>query len=398
MQHASSGVRTLSVTGLYRGDCKMPLSVELRAINLATRAERFGQGKKLRQHVARARHADLKGVGSRSAVDILAESDAERVPELVPERYARMMENPFAFLRGAAAVMAADLAHQPVPGITVQACGDSHVMNFGAFVTPEDNILFDVNDFDETIGGVDFTVDLKRLAASVAVAALANGESKNRARALAAATMGAYRKHVFSLLDLSPLEIWHSRIELWSEIKNIEDRVLRRQLHAILTKAGKRLEQDDNFPHLVTGRQARIVDKPPLIYHFTRKSDKRHRVNAERMFASYQRRLTPERLCLFDRYSLKDMAFKAVGVGSVGTFCAIGLFTSGDGAPLFLQVKEAGKSVLECLGPKFDGHPGRRVVEGQHIMQAASDVFLGWTQDEASGRHFYVRQLKNRRL
>jgi hypothetical protein len=116
------------------------------------------------------------------------------------------------------------------------------------------------------------------------------------------------------------------------------------------------------------------------------------------MFASYQKRLPPERLCLFDHYSLNDIAFKAVGVGSVGTFCAIGLFTSGDGAPLFLQVKEAGRSVLECLGPKFNGHPGRRVVEGQHIMQAASDVFLGWTQDEASARHFYVRQLKNRRL
>ena len=222
--------------------------------------------------------------------------------------------------------------------------------------------------------------------------------SNKRARATAAATVEAYRTRMRALAKRSPLVLWHSRIELWGEIKNIEDRVLRRQLHAILTKAGKRLEQDDNFPHLVRGKQARIVDKPPLIYHFTRKRDARHRVNAERMFASYQQRLPPERLCLFDRYSLSDIAFKAVGVGSVGTFCAIGLFASGDGAPLFLQVKEAGKSVLECLGPKFDGHPGRRVVEGQHIMQAASDVFLGWTQDEASGRHFYVRQLKNRRL
>src|SRR5215468_3030489 len=226
MQHASSGVRTLSVTGLYRGDCKMPLSVELRAINLATRAERFGQGKKLRQHVARARHADLKGVGSRSAVDILAESDAERVPELVPERYARMMQNPFAFLRAAAAVMAADLAHQPVPGITVQACGDSHVMNFGAFVTPEDNILFDVNDFDETLAGVDFTVDLKRLAASVAVAALAAGSSKKRARAMAATTVAAYRERIRALAELSPLEIWHSKIMLAGEIDRIADRGL----------------------------------------------------------------------------------------------------------------------------------------------------------------------------
>jgi len=236
------------------------------------------------------------------------------------------------------------------------------------------------------------------LAASVAVAAQAAKFSDKRARATAAATVEAYRTRMRALAKLSPLEIWHSRIELWSEIRQIEDRSLRQRLHAILTKAGKRLEQDDNFPHLVKGREVRIVDKPPLIYHFTRKRDARHRVNAERMFASYQKRLTPERLYLFDRYSLNDMAFKAVGVGSVGTFCAIGLFTSGDGAPLFLQVKEAGTSVLECLGRKFNGHPGQRVVEGQRIMQAASDVFLGWTQDEASARYFYVRQLKNRRL
>ena len=363
-----------------------------------TPAERYEQGIRLRRNTAREKHADLLGPANRDAVGILAAGDRTRVPELVPVRYQRMLASPFAFLRGAAAVMAQDLRHQPTVGIGVQACGDCHLMNFGAFATPEENILFDINDFDETLPGVDFTVDLKRLAASVAVAALAAKLSNKRARATAAATIEAYRTRMRALAKLSPLEIWHSRIELVPEIKYIEDRTLRRKLHAILTKAGKKLEQDDNFPHLVKGRQARIVDKPPLIYHFTRKRDARHRVNAERMFASYQKRLPPERMYLFDRYSLNDIAFKAVGVGSVGTFCAIGLFTSGDGAPLFLQVKEAGKSVLECLGPKFNGHPGRRVVEGQHIMQAASDVFLGWTQDEASARHFYVRQLKNRRL
>ncbi len=363
-----------------------------------TLAERYEQGICLRRKASRQKHADLHGPGERDAVAILARGDRTRVPELVPVRYERMLVSPFAFLRGAAAVMAEDLRHQPATGIRVQACGDCHLMNFGAFATPEENILFDINDFDETLPGVDFTVDLKRLAASVAVAAFAAKFSNKRARATAAATVEAYRTRMRALAKLSPLEIWHSRIELWSEIRQIEDRALRQRLHAILTKAGKRLEQDDNFPHLVKGRQPRIADKPPLIYHFTRMRDARHRVNARRMFASYQKCLTPERLCLFDRYSLKDMTFKAVGVGSVGTFCAIGLFTSGDGAPLFLQVKEAGRSVLECPGPKFNGHPGRRVVEGQHIMQAASDIFLGWTKDETSGRHFYVRQLKNRRL
>ena len=363
-----------------------------------TLAERYEQGVSLRQRTPREKHADLLGPSDRDPVAILAASDRTRIPELIPVRYQRMLSGPFAFLRGAAAVMAQDLRHQPSVGIAVQACGDCHLMNFGAFATPEENILFDINDFDETLPGVDFTVDIKRLAASVAVAALAEQFSRKRARATAAATVEAYRTRMRALSKLSPVEIWHSRIELAREVKYIEDRSLRRKLHAILTKAGKRLEQDDNFPHLVTGRQARIANKSPLIYHLTQKGDAKHRINAERMFASYQTRLPPERLRLVELYAMKDIAFKAVGVGSVGTFCAIGLFTSGDGAPLFLQIKEAGKSVLECLGPKFNGHPGRRVVEGQHIMQAASDIFLGWSQDEASGRHFYVRELKNRRL
>ena len=363
-----------------------------------TISERYKRGVSLRHKVPREKHADLLGPSDRDPVAILAAGDRTRIPELIPVRYERMLASPFAFLRGAAAVMAQDLRHQPSVGIVVQACGDCHLMNFGAFATPEENILFDINDFDETLPGVDFTVDLKRLAASVAVAALAEGFSKKRARATAAETVEAYRTRMRALAKLSPMEIWHSRIDLACEVKLIEDRSLRRKLHAILTKAGKRLEQDDNFPHLVTGGRGRIADKPPVIYHLTRKGDVKHRINAERLFGSYQTRLPPERLRLYELYAMKDIAFKAVGVGSVGTFCAIGLFMSGDGDPLFLQIKEAGKSVLECLGPKYGGHPGRRVVEGQHIMQASSDIFLGWSQDEASGRHFYVRELKNRRL
>jgi uncharacterized protein (DUF2252 family) len=271
-------------------------------------------------------------------------------------------------------------------------------MNFGAFATPEENVVFDINDFDETLAGIDFTVDLKRLAASVAVAALAAKLPSSRARALAAATVEAYRSRITDLAELSPLEIWHSKIDLMREIERIEDRSLRQKLRAIISKAAGHLEEDDNFPHLVKGKQARIEDRPPLIYHFTGRRDARRRVDERSVFASYQDSLAPERRCLIERYALKDVAFKVVGVGSVGTFCAIGLFMSGGDAPLFLQIKEAGKSVLECLGPKFEDHPGRRVVEGQRLMQSASDVFLGWTEDAASGRYFYVRQLKNRRL
>src|ERR1700692_3258850 len=198
--------------------------------NLGSRTERSKQGKELRQKTPREAHADLTGSMTRSAVEILAESDAERVPELVPERHRRMMLSPFAFRRGAAAVMATDLAGQPMAGLPVQAGGDSHLMNFGAFVTPEDNILFDVNDFDETLPGVDFTVDLKRLAASVAVAATVGGAPKQQAHALAAGAVRAYRRHMAMLAGLSPLEVWHSRIDLEEEIKRLGSPPLRRKL------------------------------------------------------------------------------------------------------------------------------------------------------------------------
>jgi uncharacterized protein (DUF2252 family) len=368
---------------------------------LNSRIEHLKQGKALRQKTPREAHADLKGPLKRDAVAILAESDPDRVPELVPERYTRMMLNPFAFLRGAAAVMATDLAGQPMAGIPVQAGGDSHLMNFGAFVTPEDNILFDVNDFDETLPGVDFTVDLKRLAASVAVAALAEQAPRKQAKAIAAATVKAYRWHMAGLAKLSPLEIWHSKIDLEQEIGVIGNGGLRRKLTGIIEKArGEGLSKDDNFPHLVSGVDARIVDKPPTIFHLDPRGDAQHKVDAESLFSTYRKCLHPDCIRLLDRFVMKDLAFKAVGVGSVGTFCCVALFMTGDDEPLFLQVKQAQKSVLERLGGKlgYKGNQGRRVVEGQRMMQAASDIFLGVTQDEASGRDFYVRTLKNRRL
>ncbi len=349
----------------------------------ATYGARYEQGIVLRRKTPREAQAELKDYAGRNPVALLAEGDDARVQELVPERYKRMLVSPFTFLRGAATVMAQDLAHAPRAGINVQACGDCHLMNFGAFATPEDIILFDINDFDETLPGVDFTVDLKRLAASVAVAGLDAKFTPRRARAAAAATVEAYRLRMRTLAKLTPLEIWHSRIELPREIRHLDDPVLKRRLEAILHKAGRSLERDDNFPHLVKGDK--IADKRPTIYHFNRKTDPRERVDPQEVFASYRKRLTPALLCLLDRYALKDTAFKAVGVGSVGTFCAVSLFTSGDGAPLFLQFKEARKSALECLGPKYTGHPGRRVVEGQRTMQAASDIFLGWTEDADLG-------------
>ena len=368
---------------------------------LKNRADRYEHGRSLRARTPREAHAKLHGPLDRDAVAILAESDPERVAELVPRRYKLMMADPFGFLRGAAAVMAADLAHQPRAGAPVQACGDCHLMNFGAFNSPEDNILFDINDFDETLPGVDFTVDVKRLAASVAVAASAASMSGKRARSLAAGAVTAYREHIYALFDLSPLEIWHSRIDLEQELKHIKSPELRRSLSTVIRHAQHRgLDKDDNFPHLVTGGEPKIADKPPTIFHITPKTVGGHKIDFPRLFALYRETLTPDRTVLLDRYRMMDVAFKAVGVGSVGTICVVGLFLSGDHEPLFLQVKQAQRSVLERLSEKlaYRGPQGRRVVEGQRMMQAATDIFLGWTSDESWGREFYVRILKNRRL
>jgi Uncharacterized protein conserved in bacteria (DUF2252) len=398
---SEGGVEANGSRANARRVARSPSGIFAMAEALKTRADRFEHGKDLRARSPREAHAELHGARKRDAVAILAESDPERVAELVPERYKRMMANPFGFLRGAAAVMAADLAHQPMAGTPVQACGDCHLMNFGAFNSPEDNILFDINDFDETLPGVDFTVDVKRLAASVAVAAGAANMSDKRARSLAAGAVTAYREHMFALVDLSPLEIWHSRIDLEQELKHVESPELRRSLSTVIRHAQHRgLDKDDNFPHLVTSGEPRIADKPPTIFHIDPKTFGGRDIDFARGFALYRETLTPDRTVLLDRYRMVDVAFKAVGVGSVGTICVVGLFLSGDHEPLFLQVKQAQRSVLERLSERlaYPGPQGRRVVEGQRMMQAASDIFLGWTSDEPLGIEFYVRILKNRRL
>jgi hypothetical protein len=230
---------------------------------------------------------------------------------------------------------------------------------------------------------------------------LAAGTNKKQARAVAGATVKAYRTHISALAKLSPLEIWHSRIDLEQEIKQIGNSDLRRKLAGVIAKArGEGLAKDDNFPHLASGDNPKIVDKPPIIFHLDPKADARHRLGVERVFAAYRKGLNPDRLRLLDRFTMKDLAFKAVGVGSVGTFCCVALFMTDDNEPLILQVKQAQRSVLERLSGKlaYKGNQGRRVVEGQQMMQAASDIFLGATQDDATGRQFYVRTLKNRRL
>jgi Uncharacterized protein conserved in bacteria (DUF2252) len=354
-------------------------------------AERYQQGILLRRETPRESHAVL---GPRDPIKMLVAADRDRVPELVAERYRRMLVSPFTFLRGAATVMAEDLKNEPSAGIAVQACGDCHLMNFGTFYDPGGKRFFDINDFDETLPCIDFTVDLKRLAASVAVAMLDFGYyaerpraySAERARAAAATTVAAYRLRMAALAKLPPLEIWHSRIDLEQEVSQFKDRKLKKKFMA-MTKTPSEI----NHPLISEG--TRIADAPPVIYHW-----KDAPYATDKIFASYKNSLSVDSLRVFEQYTLRDTVIRAVGVGSVGTFCTISLFTSRDGAPLFLQVRAAGRSALECLGPKFDGHTGKRVVDGQRILQAAGDIFLGWADDAESGRHFYVRQLRNRGL
>ncbi len=366
------------------------------------RAKRYKFGRALRNRVARESHAECPPASSRDPVAILAETDGARIPELLPIRYERMLQSPFTFLRGAAAVMAHDLSAVPQVGAHLQACGDCHLMNFGAFNTPEERVLFDINDFDETLPGIDFTVDLKRLAASVAVAALDAKMSDKKARALATATVKSYREFILELAAKTPLEVWYTRMDIDQEVKRNADVKLRETVFSILVKAKKDLAADDNFPHLATTKAdgAHIEDRPPLIYHFDTQATKHYKIHAHSAFANYQSSLLPERRALVERYALADIAFKVVGVGSVGTFCAIGLFMTADRKSIFLQIKQAWTSVLEKIAapPPALVHQGCRVADGQRAMQAASDIFLGYTEDPKTNRYFYVRQLKNRHL
>ena len=319
---------------------------------------------------------------------------ASRIDELVPVRYGRMAESPFAFFRGGAAIMAADLASTPVTGLRVQACGDAHVSNFGEFATPERNVVFDINDFDETIPGP-WEWDVKRLAASLHVVARQSGASPSQCDEVVATALRDYRERLAEYTTMRALDLWYDRIHIDDVITHFPRRYrplvkrdvkkARRKTHrravAKLTKA--------------VGTETRFVEDPPVIVHL----DNTEVEMAEVMTTvdNYRLSLTEERRELFDRYQLVDVARRAVGVGSVGTACWIVLLEGPDhpgGDPIVLQVKEAQPSVLEpYVGQSHFEHEGLRVVTGQRLTQAASDLFLGWTSAPRTGRHYYVRQL-----
>ena len=369
-----------------------------------TAGERRAEGKALRDAVPRLSHAGWKTPKDRrDPVELLSESNAGRLPELIPIRFGRMAASPFAFYRGSAALMAADLATTPNCGLRVQACGDAHLMNFGAFATPERNIVFDINDLDETLPAP-FEWDLKRLAASIVIAAQHLELRDSDAARVATDLVREYRERMTDYASMRALDVWYDKIDM----QRFEDRSAD---PAVMKAARKRVEQrlqsekrktvpDHLYPKLVSeeGAQPRIKDEPPLIFHPSAELAPGMASGYAQAFADYRETLPEHTRTLFDRYHFFDLAFKVVGVGSVGTVCAVALFLAADDDPLFLQIKEARASVLEpYAGKSLHANHGQRVIAGQRLMQSASDVFLGWTRGQ-SGRDVYVRQLRDMKM
>src|SRR5438094_3363756 len=354
--------------------------------NTATRAERYAAGKALRSKAPRTSHGEWTAAADRpDPISLLEESNRTRVPELIPIRYGRMSLSPFAFLRGSAVVMAYDLAKTPVSGIKVQICGDAHLSNFGFFATPERDLAFDVNDFDETLPGP-WEWDLKRLAASIVVAGRQNGYTAQDNRQSVASSICEYRTLMQNMANMQALPIWYLHLDM-TEVMEMVKRKEREQLQRQEKKA-VRSTSLGVFPKMTekVNGQYRIKDEPPLIVHIGNESDVKgpQGYEAERVkdyFDAYVQTLPDNHKVLLSKYYFVDIARKVVGVGSVGTRTwGMLLMAGGDGDdPLFLQIKEADASVLEPYwGKSVYANHEERVVQGQRLMQEASDLFLGW--------------------
>ncbi|HEV2643283.1 MAG TPA: DUF2252 domain-containing protein [Candidatus Elarobacter sp.] len=355
--------------------------------------EKGAAGKALRATVPRTSHAGWSPAPDRAdPVATIAASNAGRLARLVPIRMERMAESAFGFYRGAVAIMAGDLAHTPVSGLEVQLSGDAHCMNFGGFATPERNLLFDINDFDETMPGP-WEWDLKRLVTSIVIAARHNAFPSRDAKVSALAAVQAYRLRMQELAAASALEVWYARLDAAQILDAARSAATRRRRGRIADQAAT-----DSVRAAVAkfttaaGGALRFVDDPPLLYHSAATDD--DDFDIAEIVGTYAWNLPPDVQVLLNRYTLVDAALKVVGVGSVGTRCAVALFAADDDDAFILQIKEALPSVLSPhLGPsEFDNH-GERVVRGQRIMQAASDVFLGWAL--SGTRSFYVRQFRD---
>jgi uncharacterized protein (DUF2252 family) len=367
---------------------------------MSPRDDRKARGEALRASYPLESHAGFKVAPNRpDPIALLEKSNHGRLPELIPLRWARMRPSPFTFFRGAAALMAADLANSPTMKVRVQVCGDCHLLNFGAFATPERNVVFDINDFDETLPAP-WEWDLKRLTVSFVLTARDNGLKPKYALEGAEVVARAYRLKMAEYAKMSVLDIWYQRLDWDRVIERTADSELAKRREKNLKKEKKRTTREFYFPKLTeqTNGQYLIKETPPVMYHLPSDDRKAFMEKVKSALDLYSQSLQEDRRRLFNRYKLVDFAIKVVGIGSVGTMCAVALMLAPDDEPLFLQFKEARESVLEPYAGKsaFDNH-GQRVVEGQRIIQSASDIFLGWTKFD-DGRHFYIRQLRDTKV
>ena len=372
-------------------------------------AERAAQGKAARAEVPRSSHAVFEPAAHRlDPIELLERQADARVPELVPIRYGRMLVSPFTFYRGAALIMASDLAATPRSGLLAQCCGDAHLSNFGLYASPERRLVFDINDFDETLPGP-WEWDVKRLAVSMLIAARNSGFSVKNQERVVLDTVGEYRERMATFAAMGNADVWYTRFEIEELIPHLRSRVggkMRKRLDRAVAKAFTRdsLQAFSKLSREVDGER-HIVSEPPLIvrlddYEDTEDRD-RIRAGLERLLREYSLTLQHERRVFLAQFRLVDLARKVVGVGSVGARAAIALLLGRDGQdPLFLQIKEAQPSVMEeFVAPSEYQNSGERVVAGQRIMQASSDILLGWLRDaqsvQGASRDYYVRQLRD---
>ncbi len=368
--------------------------------------ERAATGKAAREQVSRSSHGEWEPAGDRrDPVEVLEGQATTRVPELVPIRYGRMLASPFTFFRGAAAIMAMDLANTPRSGLHVQACGDAHLSNFGVFAAPDRRLVVDVNDFDETLPGP-WEWDVKRLTASFAIAGRDRDFTPTQTRPPSSRTVRSYREAMREFATMRNLDVWYARLDvegLLAEVAKVADRKQIKTAQKNVAKAHKKnsMKAFDRLVRVVDG-EPRIISDPPLLVPARElvSDDQRHELEERilEMLGRYRESLKGDRRHLLDSYRFVEMARKVVGVGSVGTRAWVLLMMGRDGQdPLFLQAKEAEASVLEpYVGESEFGNHGERVVEGQWLMQAASDILLGWLPAigiDGAKRDFYVRQL-----
>lgn len=375
---------------------------------LGTVPERAARGKALRRLVPLETHADVGGTHV-PLLELVTATDAERMQELLPLRYERMLASAFSYYRGSAGVMAADLASVPRTELTVQLCGDAHLSNFGVYASPERRLVFDVNDFDETLPGP-FEWDVKRLAASVALAGRINGHRRRERRENVRATVRSYRTAMRDFAGQGNLAVWYAHVDIERVVDDLGPEVgakAERRARANLDRArGRDSARAARKLTALQGGTRRFVADPPLVVPIDQLlpgvEASRIRESLTDVLSAYRRTLTPDRRHLFDQYRLVDIARKVVGTGSVGTGSYVLLLLGRDeNDPLVLQAKEAGNSALEPYCSPSTTSPGERVVAGQRLMQAVSDIFLGWqrrTGVDGRERHYYVRQLLDGKL